>query len=152
MWGSKRIKFHFGQRKGERLMVEIKEKPVPNKYYSLDPRRFKTHQHSNTDWDMEGKKVPIMDSITIKGKIGGIHILLQELAEFSCEAKVQIRIKNGSYQLSGHINVFRRNMLDIIEHLLHEIDLLAFAIAHGFNHKFEIDFTCEQTIEFSLAA
>lgn len=138
-------------RKGKRLMVNIQEKHVPEEFHRVDPSQVEMHQHNDTDWHMEVKEVSVTDRITIKGKVGGIHMLLQELVEFSCEGNVQLRIVNGTYTLLGHINVFRGNMLDIIEHLLHEIDLLAHAIAHAFDHQLEVTFTCEQTIEFNMA-
>lgn len=131
-------------------MVEIKEQYIPKEFHKTDPSQVKMHQHNDTSWNVEAPKAPTLESISITGKVGGINMLFQRLVGFSCDANVQLRIVNGNSQLSGQINVFRGNMLDVIEHLLHEIDLLAYAIAHNFHHQFEINFTCEQTIEFSV--
>lgn len=133
-------------------MVEIKEQYIPEKFHHVGPNQVKTDQHNHTSWETQASKVPILDSISMAGKIGGIDLLFRRLVDFSCDANVQLRIVNGTYTLSGRINVFRGNMLGIIEHLVHEIDLLAHAIAHSFNYPFEVKFVCEQTIEFSMAA
>ena len=133
-------------------MIKIAESYVPKEFHDEDPKRLKMKQDNATEWNLNGTKVPIVDSITMSGKIGGISELLKRLVDFSCEVDLTLRIVNGQSFLTGSITVYRKNILDIIEHLLREVDLLAYAIAHGFQHEFEINFTCKQTIKFSLTA
>lgn len=133
-------------------MVKLQEKCAPEEFHAVDPDRIKTKQDNTTKGNMKVAKVPVMDHITMTGKIGGIDWLLKRLVNISCEVDISIRIVKGRSFLTGCITVYRGNMLDVIEHLLREIDLLVFAIAHGFNHQFEVNFTCKQTIKFSLAA
>lgn len=129
-------------------MIEICERYVPKTYHAINPHHIVTHQDNHTRWEKELRGQSVPEQVKIDMKIGGIDALLRKLVEFSCECDLEIRITDNSYTMTGSINVYRVNTIGIVQHILREMDLLVFSIAHEFGGKKTVRFHCKQTITF----